>query len=255
MQTIFDLLNHFFDKIYVITLQRATDRHLHIQKELNGLHYEFFYGKDKNEFSVSTLEQKGIYNERLAKKHHRYGKPMTPGMIGCSWSHKLVYTDIITHNYSKVLILEDDVVIDWNQAHLLPQLLKALPTDWELLYLGFAGNEQAPSNASFKKTYYHLLRVLGIFKYSHATINNLYPQKAGEHLYKAGYHDCTHAYALTYSGAQKLAKLQQPISFFPDNLLAHAVTNNLVKGYITLPKIINQQYQVQEAATYSYINQ
>ncbi len=255
MQPYFDLLNQFFDTIYVITLQRATDRQEHIQKELKGLQFQFFYGKDKKEFSVDTLKRNGIYDESLAQKNHRYGKPMTPGMIGCSWSHKLVYEDVLAHQYQKVLILEDDVVIDRQQIALLPKLLKELPADWELWYLGFAGNEQAPPNAFFKKTFYHLLRALGAFNYSHTTINRLYPQKVSEHIYQAGYHDCTHAYALTFTGAKKLAQLQQPISFFPDNLLAHAVTNELLKGYITLPKIINQQYQVLPQATYSYINE
>lgn len=255
MQTYFDLLNRFFDQIYVITLRRATDRHLHIQTELQGLDYKLFFGKDKNRFAVEELEQKGIYSEALAKQHHRYGKPMTPGMIGCSWSHRLVYEDVVSNGFEKVLILEDDVVIDQRYISLLPKLLKEFPKDWELVYLGFAGNDTAPKNASFKKAFYHLLHALGAFKYSHKTIKNLYPKKVSRHLYKAGYHDCTHAYALTLTGAKKLVQLQTPISFFPDNLLAHAVTEEIVKGYITIPKIINQQYQVAQQPTYSYINQ
>jgi glycosyl transferase, family 25 len=96
---------------------------------------------------------------------------------------------------------------------------------------------------------------LGLTKYSHKTIGNLYPKRVSKHLYTAGYHDCTHAYGLTLSAAQKLVQLQQPISFVADNLLAYAVTNELVKGYITLPKIINQQFQVSEKSTFSYLNQ
>lgn len=254
MQPYFDLLNQFFDKIYVITLQRATDRQQHIEKELKGLQFQLFFGKDKNHFEVADLQQQGVYNEALAKKHHRYGKPMPAGMIGCSWSHKLVYEDVVQQGYQKVLILEDDVVIDKRFISLLPQVLTELPPDWELLYFGFAGNEQPPQKATLKKTFYHLLRAIGTFKYSHKTIRNLYPQKVTKHIYKAGYHDCTHAYAVTAAAAQKLARLQQPISFFPDNLLAHAVTNELVKGYFIYPKLINQQYQVTEESTYSYIN-
>jgi glycosyl transferase family 25 len=123
------------------------------------------------------------------------------------------------------------------------------------LYFGFAGNEQVPKTAPLKRLFYHLLRLAGAIKYSHQTIRNLYPRKVSEHIYTAGYHDCTHAYGLTLSGAQKLAQLQQPITFVADNLLAHAVTNGLVKGYIVHPKIINQQYQVSDKSTYSYLNQ
>ena len=55
----FNLLNKFFDHVYVVTLARATDRHEHIRKELNGLKYEFFFGKDKHQFSVEELKLKG----------------------------------------------------------------------------------------------------------------------------------------------------------------------------------------------------
>lgn len=255
MQPYFDLLNHFFDHIYVITLRRAHDRHQHLQKELKGLTYQLFYGKDKKEFTAAQLEQQGIYNERLAQKHHRFGKGMPEGMIGCAWSHKLVYEDIIANNYQNALVLEDDVVMDKHFISLLPQVLQELPPEWELLYFGFAGNEQAPKSAAIKKSLYHLLHLLGAIKYSHKTIRNLYPKKVSAHLYQAGYHDCTHAYGLTLSAAHKLVRQQQPISFVADNLLAHVVTNGLVKGYITLPKIMNQQYQVSEKSTYSYLNQ
>lgn len=255
MQPYFDLLNHFFDHIYVITLQRATDRHAHIQKELKGLQYQLFYGKDKKTFTGVELQQSGVYNEALAKKHHRFSKGMPEGMIGCAWSHRLVYEDVVAHNYQKILVLEDDVVIDKHYISLLPQVLNDLPDDWELLYFGFAGNEQPPKNAALKKTFYHLLQLIGALKFTHKTIRNLYPKKVSKHLYTAGYHDCTHAYGITLSAAQKLLQLQQPITFVADNLLAHAVTNEMVKGYITLPKIINQQYQVSQKSTFSYLNQ
>lgn len=255
MQPYFDLLNNFFDKIYVITLQRAADRHQHIEQELKGLQYVLFYGKDKNTFDVGTLQQEGVYNDAMARRHHRFGKSMPPGMIGCSWSHRLVYEDVIKNSYKRALVLEDDILIDKRLISLLPQILTELPPDWELVYFGYAYNEKPPKNAGFKKLFYRLLHSLGRFKFSHKTINNLYPQKISEHIYTAGYHDCTHAYAITNTAAQKLSILQQPITFFPDNLLAHAVTNELVKGYIVVPRLINQPFQVSGEATHSYINQ
>jgi len=248
-------LNQFFDKIYVITLQRAADRHRHIEQELKGLNYVLFYGQDKNTFEVTELQQQNIYNEAMARRHHRFGKPMPAGMIGCSWSHRLVYEEIIKNGYKNALILEDDVLIDKRHISLLPQVMAQLPANWELVYFGYAYNEQPPKNARLKKMFYHLLHTLGQFKYSHKTINNLYPQKVTEHIYTAGYHDCTHAYAITNIAAQKLSILQQPISFFPDNLLSHAVTNELVKGYIVVPRLINQPFQVSNEPTHSYINQ
>jgi glycosyl transferase family 25 len=249
------ILNHFFDHIYVITLKRATDRREHFEKELKGLDYSIFWGKDKKEFDVKELNKVGIYDEQLAKKNHRYGKPMDGGNIGCSWSHQLVYKDILKNDYKKALILEDDVVINKETVVLLPQILKELPAEWELFYLGFDLNEQAPPKAFFKKAFYHLLSKLSLIKYSTKMISNLYPKKITEHIYKAGYHNCTHAYGVTKEGAAKLLALQTPISFLPDNLLAHAATNEIVKAYIILPKIIDQLFQVSSSQQHSYINE
>ncbi|HEV7331932.1 MAG TPA: glycosyltransferase family 25 protein [Flavisolibacter sp.] len=254
MKEFFGQMNQFFDKVFVITLRRATDRHAHIQRELDGLHYELFFGRDKQDFTVEQLEREGIYNEALARKHHRYGKAMPPGMIGCSWSHAEVYKTILNEGHQKVLILEDDVVIDKNAVAVWGDALTELPAGWELLYLGFAEKETVPPMALLKKAVYHLQHLFGGLNYSHTTIRNLYPKKIGRYVSKAGYHDCTHAYGLTRSGAEKLLRLQTPISFFPDNLLAHAATNELVKAYIIQPKIINQQYQVGTTSV-SYINQ
>ncbi|NTS43206.1 glycosyltransferase family 25 protein [Flavisolibacter sp. BT320] len=254
VQVFFSSLNQFFDKVYVITLRRATDRHAHIEKELDGLQYELFFGKDKQEFSVESLEAQGIYNEVLARGHHRYGKAMTPGMIGCSWSHAEVYKTVVKEGYQKVLILEDDVVIDKKNVALWPDLLAELPVNWELVYFGFAEKETVPPMAFLKKAVYHLQRFFGGLNYSHKTIRHLYPKKIGRYIAKAGYHDCSHAYGVTKTGAETLLALQTPISFVADNLLAHAATNELVNAYIIQPKIINQQYQVGTTSV-SYLNQ
>lgn len=253
VQEFFDTLNVFFDHVYVITLERAKDRHEHIRKELDGLNYELFAGKDKQNFSVEDLKQQGIYSETLAKKYHRYGKPMQEGQIGCAWSHAEVYKDVLEKNYQKVLILEDDAVIERDAVKQFPAIFKQLPADWELFYFGFAEKETAPKGLLFKKIFYHFLRFFNAISYSHKTIERLYPKQISPHVFEAGYHDCTHAYAITQSAAKKLLNLQQPISFVADNLLAHAITNQIVKGYIIKPKIINQQYQVGTSSA-SYLN-
>jgi glycosyl transferase, family 25 len=253
LQPFFSLLNQYFDKIYVITLHRATDRQAHIQRELQGLQYDFFWGKDKQEFSVEELQQKGLYNEEEARLHHRYGKAMQIGQICCSLSHAEVYRDIVANNHQKVLIMEDDVVIDREGAKKFPQILTEVPADWQVLYLGFAEREKAPGGIVFKRLFYHFLRLFGAIRFTHKMIGHLYPKKISEHIYRAGYHDCIHAYAVTNLAAKTLLSLQQPVSFIADNLVAYAVTNGLLRGYVILPKIIYQQYQVGTSSA-SYLN-
>lgn len=249
----FKALNHFFDKIYVITLRRAKERHEHFQKELEGLSYTVFYGQDKQEFDVEELKRKNIYNEELAKKHHRWNKPMPAGMIGCSWSHKLIYEDVIKNNYDRVLIMEDDMVINAAAGSVFQKAIKQLPEDWEVFYLGYERFENLNFSGAVKKLVYHLQRFFGGTRFTHKTINNLYARKLSEHIFASGYHDHTHAYAVTKSGAEKLNKLQEPISFFPDNLLAYAITNGIVKGYNIFPKLIDQQSQGAVKTIQTYI--
>ncbi len=253
VQAFFSQLNQFFDKIYVITLERAGDRQAQIRKELDGLNYTFFFGKDKQHFSVEQLQADGIYNETLARRHHRYGKPMQAGQVCVSWSHAEVYRDVVQNGFQKVLIMEDDVVLDAAAAQNFPAIVRELPADWELVYFGFAEREKAPAGLVFKKLFYHFLRLFHAIRFSHATINHLYPKKIAPHVYRAGYHDCIHAYAITQSAARKLLHLQEPISFIADNLTAHAVTNEIVNGYVVWPRIFYQQYQLGRS-TASYLN-
>lgn len=253
LQLFFEKLNNFFDKVYVITLKRATERHEHIHKELKGLKYELFFGVDKQSFDIEDLKKKGIYNEALAIQHHRYTKPLVPGMIGCSWSHRNVYEDIIQKGFEKVLILEDDVVVAKNKTGLLSHILYQLPQDWELVYFGYARHEQ-PQTFAFKKATYFVQRFLGRHKFSYKTIKNLYPKKISENICAAGYHDQTHAYAVSLSGAKKLKKLQEPITYIADNLLAHAATNHIVKAYIVQPKFFYQLSQGETKMADTYID-
>ena len=240
MNNAFELLNNYFDKIFVITLERSTNRQAHINKALQGLHYEFFFGADKNNFSPDELKEKNIYNEALAVKHHRYNKAMNPGQIGCALSHKNIYTEIINNGLKKTLILEDDVEPLMESLNLFSEIINELPGDWELLYFDYSKNER-PQH--LKKYWYHLQRMVGGLKWDHTIINNLYPKHISKHVSAAGFHDYTDAYAITLSGAKKLLELQSPVSYVADNLLAIASSSKKVNAFISHPKLFQQLSQ------------
>jgi GR25 family glycosyltransferase involved in LPS biosynthesis len=77
----------------------------------------------------------------------------------------------------------------------------------------------------------------------------LYARKFSEHLFLAGYHDFTSAYAITESAAKKLINLQTPVAFVADNLLAHACSNLLINGLVSSPKVFLQESQLQDKKT------
>jgi glycosyl transferase, family 25 len=145
-------------------------------------------------------------------------------------------------------------VVDKKALSFFSSLVAELPQDWQLLYLGYDKNETAPANAGLKKIFYHLIYTLGIKKkFNHAAINKLYPRPYSEHLQEAGFHDCTHAYAITKEAAEILLAKQSPVTYSADNLLALSIVNSLLKAFIPRPKLINQQYQVNPGSTVSYL--
>ncbi len=229
------LLNSYYDKVYVISVKAAEDRRERFKERFAGLDFTFFFGADKNELSIKELVEKNIYNEELTKKHHRYSKAMMPGEIACSWSHKMIYEEVIKNNYSRVLIFEDDAVPDYEVLKKTNEILQEIPADCELLMWGWGKNGKRGLDVFLKKANYHLQHSFGLLKWDHTIIKNLFARPYSIHLRKAGFHDYAHAYGITKSAAEKLIQMQTPIQYIADNLLAHAVTNNLINGYIVYP--------------------
>lgn len=253
MKEYFQLLNDHYDKIYVLSVHAAEERRKLFAKRFSGLNYSFFYGADKNNFTVNELIDKKIYSELLTKEHHRYTKVMKPGEIACSWSHRMMYEDMLKHNFSRILILEDDAVPDPASIKQIPAILSEIPEDFELLMWGWDKNGESGLTSFMKQTGYHMQHKFGLLKWSTTMINNLFARPFSPHLKKAGFHDYTYAYAITKSAAEKLQQMQTPIQYIADNLLAHAITRNIVSGYIVYPAAILHDNLPDGTARDSYI--
>ena len=249
----FEPLNNYFDRIFVITLKRATERHEQIRKALQGLNYEFFFGEDKHDHNLQELSSVNIYNQQRSIQLHRYNKPMTLGHICCSWSHLHIYEKMVAENWQRVLIFEDDVFVNEDNDKYIPEILKQLPDTWELLYFGWEKNEKVTWASKMKQWLYHLQHSLSLMKLNHTQIKNLYPKKYSANLMKAGFHDCTHAYGITLPAAKKLKELQTPIVLNADSLLTYAITNRFIEAYIAVPKIFNQQSQYTTDRSHSFV--
>ncbi|HMP92525.1 MAG TPA: glycosyltransferase family 25 protein, partial [Phnomibacter sp.] len=225
------------------TIKRATQRHTEVTKALHGLNFSFMYGADCKQFTLEQVTQNGLYNEEKARKNHRYQKPMPAPAIGCSWSHRMVYEDILAKGYQRVLILEDDVRLNTAGAPLLSIALTMLPPNWQMLWLDYDKNEKRGWGGLAKQSWYHVQRSIGKLNYTHNTIRNLYAVPVNDYWLRAGYHDFSNAYALTACGAKALLALQTPIQFTADNLLAYASTNYLLQAYCIRPKLFYQTSQ------------
>lgn len=237
MEEFFRYLDDYYDKIYVISVASAESRRELFAERFKGLNYSFFFGADKNQFTIGEAEKNGSFSETLARHHHRFGKTMKPGEIACSLSHRYVYEEMLKNNLSRVLIFEDDAVPYPSQFMNIPLILGEIPPDCELLMWGWDKNDQPPPGVFFKKMIYHIKHGLGRLKWNHRMISNLFAKPYSIHLRKAGFHDYTYAYALTKNAAEKLIKMQTPVQYIADNLLAHAATNGILKSYIVYPKL------------------
>jgi glycosyl transferase, family 25 len=237
MQEHLQHLNQYFDKIYVLSVESASERRELFAERFKGLDYEFFFGADKNKFTVEEIEAKHIFSEKLTRQHHRFSKTMRPGEIACSWSHKMMYEQLLAHEWKRIMIFEDDAVPDPLHVKNIPAIIPEIPADCELLMWGWDKNGVRPPGAGFKQFIYHLQHSLGRLKWDHRVIKNLYARPFSNHIKKAGFHDYTYAYSITRSAAEKLLKMQTPIQFIADNLLAHAATKQIVNGYITWPAV------------------
>lgn len=240
MQKHFEQLNEYYDKIYVLTLPRLTERLEYINETLRGLHFEFFYGVDKQEVSLAELKHQGVYSQQQYHIFYKKPKEIPLGMLCCSMGHLKIYEHIVKHNIQRTLILEDDAVPVTRELNKFSAIAKELPADWELFYLGYEKNENLRLKQKMNRLLLTTFRHHAQLKLTSEVIKNYYAVPVSSHISKAGFHDCTHAYAITLEGARKALALGTPVRFHPDNLLAWLNCTGQIKGYVSSSKLFNQ---------------
>lgn len=119
-------LNNYFDKIYVLNLHKRKDRFRGIDSRLKrfGIEYERFGATDGNVMKP-IWEKFYIDNKNFTN----------PNYLACSVSHLSIYKDAIENNYQRILIIEDDVLINRN-IHLIFDSI-VIPEWDDLFYLGY----------------------------------------------------------------------------------------------------------------------
>jgi glycosyl transferase family 25 len=194
--------------------------------------------KDKN--SVSAFMEKGIYSSVLYGKFYKSPPDMPLGMLCCALGHVHIYEKIVEQGFNRTLILEDDAVPLLDSLKVFPQVIKELPADAELLYLGYEKNEGTGIRSKVKHAFYQLFPSNSQLRLNRLIFGNYYPRPISPHIAKAGFHDCTHAYSVTLQAAKKLLAAQHPVRFHPDNLLSYLNCTNKLHGYIARPKLFKQ---------------
>ena len=234
-------LKSFHDGVYVITAPGFEDRQLNARKELGDGNFEFIFSTHRDSTSKEELTANGIYDERRAIELDRSSKPMSLGHICCSIGHRNVYQQIVDNDIQRALIFEDDVVTNPVDESLIEMIVANVPPDAELIYWGWKDGGYKPFFGSIKQWLYHLQYSLGVLKYDHTMISNLYAEPYNEYFDTAGKRLLGHAYTITRSAAEKLIQLNTPIAFNADNALLYAVLQGKVRAYVSKTKLFGQR--------------
>src|SRR5690606_26996338 len=182
MNSAFNFLNQFYDKIYVLSLPRLQNRVDYINSTLEGLNFEFFWGVDRENTSVEQLKNALLYCPDTYQQFYKKPLEMHIGMLCCSLGHLQIYEHIVNNNIGKTLILEDDAIPQLANLIYFPEIINELPADWELFYLGYEKNEMHGNKEKIKKTIYQLLNNHSQLKFSREMYKNFYPESIGKYL-------------------------------------------------------------------------
>jgi glycosyl transferase family 25 len=237
----YQFLNGWADRVYVVTLARAIERHAHATEALRGLDFRFHPGVDKATLDLSALEREG----RLAPWRGRRrltGKPrpLSPGEVGCAMSHRQLYEEIVRSGLRRAVVLEDDVAPREEDVALLPEALRELPDDWDLVYLGYTHFERVRPWERAKRLAYLALAPLRLVPWTPGEALRLHPRPYSTRLRRAGYHDGTYAYAVSGTGAAKLLEAQTPIVHPADHAFVRLVLGGRLNAFVTEPKAFDE---------------
>jgi hypothetical protein len=111
-------LSKYFDKIYVINLDRRPDRYETFQKEI------FKYG-------IENVERFSAIDGTITSNNMK----LLAGEIGVLQSHLEIIKKCKKEGLKNVLIMEDDVYFS-DEILKLDEYMASVPKDWEFLYFG-----------------------------------------------------------------------------------------------------------------------
>ena len=136
------------DKIYIISLKHKTYRQNLLLKQL-----VYFNLIDKVEIfdAINSYDNKytKLYNDIIKNMDHTFIKNnFTRGAFGCLLSHKHIILKAKQENYKKILILEDDCILEKNFDN-SSKIINKLNSNWDFVYLG---KKQYPDNLIVNKS-------------------------------------------------------------------------------------------------------
>lgn len=121
----------FAPPIFVINLERSSDRRESIASQLAsiGIDFEIFPATDGTKLSESELAK---YDEQYVSG--QIARPMSPSEVGCYLSHTRLWRKIVEEDIPWAVVLEDDLDIHDGLTDILAAIDK-LPFEWDFIRL------------------------------------------------------------------------------------------------------------------------
>lgn len=219
-------LNH----ILVINLPKSTERKRFVEKKFqvwNHFKLIFLNAIDGNEKGIEFFKnRRSIFSNVLQRN-------LYPGELGCLYSHMKAWEFIIRNQLENALILEDDIDFKATEQEFI-HILKTIPTNFDLIYLGFRGFTKKSKTFAFKLIFYYPFKYLigkGNPNYKYSELKNLYSRKYNKYWDWAGAHHGSHAYIITNKAAKQLLELSKNKTEPTDILIGLYSIKNKVLAY------------------------
>jgi hypothetical protein len=202
--------NKIVDKVYVINLEKDTERLESISTSLHSQNIEF---ERFNAILGSTV----LEDSRITKPCNIF---CTDGMKGCALSHRTVWETMIKNDNKYIMVLEDDSHINTSFDIDLQLLWDTVPEDFDILYLGshfYCGDS----------SFYNRITTAAFQKNVNEINSGLYQVEGC-----GGFH----AYIISRNCAKKF--VEQTIAFHIDIDAMTYIKENNLKAYAYQPVLV-----------------
>ena len=122
-------INKYFDHVYCLNLPECKERaDMTISRAQRfGISFTFFPAISGKLFS-NIHESHSSVNETTITN---------PNYMACALSHLSIYRHALVNEYSRILIIEDDLLFNKDMNSLFSDAIEEVPDDWKLLYLAW----------------------------------------------------------------------------------------------------------------------
>lgn len=208
-------LNDYFNSVYVIHMESDTHRMPRLLNEFKKINTNFRLRPG----IIPSQNDRDMYASPLCRSY------CSKSMVGIYIAHRKLWEEIVANETPSAVIFEDDVVFTDNIQTILPNAIKELPEQWDLLHLGcLSCHESTLSFIHFFTNWSKLVKP----NLKHYSAHLAIPEMTFG----------TEAYAVTLEGARKLLALLPDATNHADFMISMVLPK--LNHYSVYPQVAYQ---------------